>query len=220
MDWHLCAFACFVAGCTPPPPIASPVVAVPRPAPAASATTGAAERTSAPVDARAEVLQIKEGIPLFRGKVLHPGALHELGTSLADAAPIDLAVDLDGVQASNRYYRPAVVRDHYVDFKDDDILGKDASFTYVYLGTTPGGVLAFETYFSGGGSGTFMNVLLVRIEKVAQRRDEEIETRWRMARVGAIGLGDRALGEVTLAGGTLTVSASQYRPKPLVLKLE
>jgi hypothetical protein len=208
-----------LAACAPVP-TASPVVALPPPAVVAACATSATSAGEGPRASRAEALEVKGGIPFFHGKVVHPGALRELGTSLADSGPIDVAVDLDGVQSSNRYYRPAVVRDHFVDFKDDELLGKDASFSYVFLGTTPGGISAFETYFSGGGSGTFMSVLLVRIEKQLERREDKQETRVVMRRVGEIGLGDRSRSEVTLVGGALKIGASGDRPEAKVIELE
>jgi hypothetical protein len=41
-----------------------------------------------------------------------------------------------------------------------------------------------------------------------------------MKRVGSIPLGDRATGEVTLAGGTLTLGPTQYEPKARIVNLE
>jgi len=202
-----------LVACAPVPTAA--VVALP-----ASVVPACAAAETAAGAPREEPLQIKDGIPYFQGKVLHPGALRELGASLADARPIDVAVDLEGVQASNRYYRPAVVREHFVDFNDDDLLGKGGSFTYVFLGVTPGRTYAFETYDSGGGSGIFMNVLLVRIERDTARVDDKMEPRWVMKRVGIVALGDRADGKVTLAGSSLTLGASRYQPAERVIKID
>lgn len=219
----LFAVATVAMGCAPAP--VTPTVSVPPAPTAASAppaptATCSAVAENAPASPPEDVLKVEKGIPYFHGKVLHPGALNELGISLADSAPVDVAVDVDGVQASNKYSCRPVVRDHFVDCNDDEVLGKGGSFSYVYLGVTPGKTYAFETYFSGGGTGIYMNVLLVRFENQAMRRDDKIEHRWVMKRVGDITLGDRATGTVTLTGSTLTLGASQYRPKDVLIKLE
>src|SRR5262249_8147389 len=88
-------------GCAPAP---APVVAVP-PAPPSTE----APRDKPPAPSAEDPLSIKNGIPYFQGKVLHPGALRELGVSLADSRPIDVAVDLDDPVGLRRAERAGTV---------------------------------------------------------------------------------------------------------------
>jgi hypothetical protein len=73
-------------------------------------------------------------------------------------------------------------------------LGTDRA--YRHLGVSPGGTHVLHTLSSGGGTGIFEDLLLVRFHKDRVRHDSEQRDRLLMTRVGNFILGDRDDGDI------------------------
>ena len=198
---------CRLAG---PPAEAAPV------APEAPAKTAPAE-TAAPTLAD---VAVEKGLLTFRGVPVHPGAVRELLTHSADSLPIAVAVDLAGARKANRFGTRPTIKDGAVGFKDELLLGADAFFIYALVGVTPGGAYVLETWESGGGSGRFGSVLVVRFQADREQTAGGARERVLMKRVGEFALGDRDDGKVTLEGNTLRLGKSKYRPADVVVKID
>jgi hypothetical protein len=139
------------------------------------------------------------------GRPVHPACVYELLTRLSDLRPIRTAVDVQGCIESDEhsdgevsllrggvwYRNPSVIEGGYL--------------AYWLVGTTPHGVHVLETCYSGGGSGIFMNVLLVRLSQETYVHDDGWGTRWILTSLGEITLGDRSDKKVTLQGETLRI---------------
>src|SRR5262245_65278803 len=98
---------------------------------------------------------------LWRGAAVHPGCLRQLTTDLADSRPVVAAVDLEGCSKSNRFADAPEADGRILRWKPD--AGDRGFFQYEYLGTLSNGVLVVRTAESGGGSGIFQELLLLRV---------------------------------------------------------
>ena len=149
------------------------------------------------------------------GRAIHPGCIWELGASIADPLPRIAAIDVKGIDRSNKYANSTIARGQdWVELRDADVLGTNAFFRYKPLGTLSNGTWALRTEECTGGTGVFMNVLLVRLER--DRVYDHDRCRWRIVlkAVGSIGLGDRDDGTVELKGDAIILSKSKYRDEP------
>jgi hypothetical protein len=95
-------------------------------------------------------------------------------------------------------------------------------FRYKRLGTLPGGIHVLETWANGGGSGVFMDLLLVKFAVDSEYGDDGARReRLVMVRAGAIGLADRYRGAVTVKGNTVQIGADGVNvKKSKVLRIE
>jgi len=157
------------------------------------------------------------------GKPIHPGCIWELGASIADPLPRIAAIDVKGIERSNKYANSTITRvQDWTELRDADLLGTNAFFRYKPLGALSNGTWALRTEECTGGTGVFMNVLLVRLER--DRVYDHDRCRWRIVlkAVGSIGLGDRDDGTVELKGNAIILGKSKYRdePKSITVSLE
>jgi len=139
------------------------------------------------------------------GQPVHPACIYELLTRLSDLRPIRTAVDVQGCVESDEHSGGTVsyLRGG-VWYRNPDVMER-RYLAYWVVGTTQGGVHVLETAESGGGSGIFMSVLLVRLSQEIYVHDDGWGTRWILTSLGEIDLGDRSDKRVTLQGETLLV---------------
>lgn len=143
---------------------------------------------------------------------IHPKVVQDLTTWVSDCGDQVAAINLLESQNSNRYFGEVKVRElegeaPYVYVND----GRE-EFGYQHVGTTTSGVDVLYTSYSGGGSGIFVNLLLVRWEE-----DMGIDCDWDnlavrperrrllIRKVGEIALGDRWDGVLEVRGDDLLV---------------
>jgi|TARA_B100000959_G_C14840387_1_gene565773 hypothetical protein len=147
---------------------------------------------------------------------IHPAIIKDLSTWLSDTGDQVVAINLTDSQDSNRYFGDIQVREitgesPYIYFtKDRD------SFGYQYVGQTKDGAHILYTSDSGGGSGVFKNLMFVMIEAdrgIVFNEEEGViaSTKGRVIikKLGAVVLGDRWAGELTIKGNELVIGKDE-----------
>jgi hypothetical protein len=152
----------------------------------------------------------------FRGQPIHPACVMKLGTELADGLPIVAAVDVEGCTQSQQHPAAFTVRDGWVRIE----LEGRGWFAYRHLGVSPGGTHVLQTQSSGGGTGIFKDLLLVRFHSDRVRQDGKLRDRLLMTSVGNFTLGDRDDGEVRLEGNVAVIGRSRYRERETTVPLD
>ncbi|MGH7213742.1 MAG: hypothetical protein ACREIT_03125 [Tepidisphaeraceae bacterium] len=152
----------------------------------------------------------------FRGQPIHPACVMQLGTELSDGLPIIAAVDVEGCTESDQHPAAIAVRDEWVriDLKDG------GRFTYRHLGVSSGGTHVLHTQSSGGGTGIFEDLLLVRFQQDRVRQQTKWRDRLLMTSVGSFILGDRDDGEIRFEQTQVRVGRSRYREQDTVIPLD
>jgi hypothetical protein len=135
----------------------------------------------------------------YNGKAINPRAVQELLSWLADSGPGPIAIDVAGTDDTNRYYGDYEKREDGSVFIKLDSDSGGGYFTYEHLGTLKDNVHVVETSENGGGSGVFMNVLLIRF-RIDYEYDEDGSHRYMliMQRLGQIPLCDRYDGPIQI----------------------
>jgi hypothetical protein len=192
--------------------------------------TNAGNSGSEPVTARATVelrqaLQDASGPFTCGGKPIHPALVYEFIPWLSDSGPVAVAVDLIPAQKSNKYFQCLVqLSEQWIEC-DVRSLSPDREqeqkFGYRRLGVLTDGTHVIKTYYWGGGSGVFYDLVLVRFEP-EKTLDSHGTLRMRivMKALCVVPLGDRDDGEVRVLPDRVIVGRSKYREKEVVLKLE
>jgi uncharacterized protein YecT (DUF1311 family) len=144
-------------------------------------------------------------------------------TELSDQGDQVLAINLTDSETSNRYACDVKVattgnRYPYV-YAQDPVEGGDmrpAEFGYRYVGRTTSGIDVLFTAESGGGSGAFEGLMLVRLSEESGAPSVEppsgsVQTltfrknRLVIKKVGEIGLGDRWDGSLAVGGNVISI---------------
>jgi len=154
---------------------------------------------------------------------INPKLINDLSTELSDQGDQVLAINLTDSQTSNRYACDVKVaktgnKYPYV-YAQDPVEGGDArpaEFGYRYVGRTTTGIDVLFTAESGGGSGVFEGLMLVRISEESGAQSIEpasgsVQTfttrkkRLVIKKVGEIGLGDRWDGILAVNGNEISI---------------
>jgi uncharacterized protein len=153
---------------------------------------------------------------------INPKIINDLATELSDEGDQVLAINLSDSETSNRYACDVKVaktgnRYPYV-YSQDPVEGSDrpAEFGYRYVGRTTTGLDVLFTSESGGGSGVFEGLMLVRLSEESGAPSFEptsgsVQTltfrkkRLVIKKVGEIGLGDRWDGILTVSGNEISI---------------
>lgn len=151
-----------------------------------------------------------------RGQPIHPACVMKLGTELADSLPAIAAVDIEGCTDSQQNPMAFTVRDGWIRIELKD----GGWFAYRHLGVSPGGTHALHTQSSGGGTGVFEDLLLVRFHRDRVRQNATVRERLLMTSVGSFVLGDRDNGEIRIEGRRLIVGHSRYRALDTLIPLD
>ena len=157
-----------------------------------------------------------------QGKLVHPRLVEKFQTFLSDSGPpAVISVDLLAATINgNEYYEPDVkVQDGVVSVEHKDPEG--SGFAYKWLGTVRPGLHVVETFYSGGGTGVFMNLYFFRIY-TATGRDEKgpyDQVLMTLARTPVI-LGDRDDGTIKVEPGRVIIGKSRYRNQPVILEFK
>jgi uncharacterized protein len=153
---------------------------------------------------------------------INPKIINDLATELSDEGDQVLAINLTDSETSNRYACDVKVaktgnRYPYV-YSQDPVEGSDrpAEFGYRYVGRTTTGIDVLFTSESGGGSGVFEGLMLVRLSEESGAPSFEPTSgsaqtltfrkkRLLIKKVGEIGLGDRWDGILTVNGNEISI---------------
>lgn len=162
----------------------------------------------------------ENGILRFQGETVHPGCVRKLlpdpaaGPWLPGVASVDLASCQKSLQrikytVGERLTPPK----GFVRFEAEHLLGRNAFFGYRHLGVLPSGTHVLKTCDCGGGSGAFMNLLLVRFETRRIHEDGRPRDRVLMTCVGHMTLTDRYDGEIRIEGDRIRIGKTRFRPE-------
>lgn len=135
----------------------------------------------------------------YRGKAIHPRAVKDLTSWVADPLPGPVAIDVAGTFDTNRYFGDYEIREDkyvFIDLTQESI--EDTGwFSYQYLGRLLNGLHILRTSDNGGGTGIFQSLLLVECmidyEYIDNGRRKSILM---LRRRGEFGLGDRYEGKI------------------------
>lgn len=155
----------------------------------------------------------------YRGEPIHPNAVKEFEPWLSEAEPVMLSIDVDAAQSGQHYLTHVErIAGGFKAHGDPPAEGSE-TFWYREVGRSSSGVHVLETAYSGGGSGIFMDVLLIRFDYQKVLYEQTTRDRLVMRCVGVVTLGDRDDGKVTLKGDDLILGKSRYRDRPIVIHL-
>jgi len=156
----------------------------------------------------------------FNGKPIHPGCLSEMRALLSDSLPANVVVDLEGCgYGTNRHFGNVTAEKGLVTWKEEGREGGHngaPTFAYRHLGVLANGVHVVQTFESGGGSGIFESLLLLRFENDRAFEEDHYRRRPLLKLVGERSLGDRAETEIHLKGNEITIRVVKSGEKPEV----
>ncbi len=152
----------------------------------------------------------------YKNKPVNPRIIQAFSTWMSDNGDHIVAIDLSNAQNSNRFYCEKEVKIRQIK-KNRDIVsleGKDNEwFGYMYIGQTTSGVIVLRTMESGGGSGVFNNLMLLKLERdhnIAYDEKNNIikagTERLVLKKLGEIPLSDRWDGTLQIKGNSLLVT--------------
>lgn len=149
----------------------------------------------------------------YKGKPIHPFLLHEFSNWLSDdRPPMITTVDVAAAFDTNKYQQSTIqLRDGCVfseKREEDKGVPLYESFDYQRLGRMANGIHVLETTENGGGSGFFMNVMLVRFSEGEIMLENKNEKQLLMSIVGTYRLGDRYEGKVEVFPNRVLIHAS------------
>ena len=172
---------------------------------------------------------IEVGTSFTRAPFVNPRLLHEMAGWLSDTGDLVVAINLTDANDSNRFSTwgdevEAVESSGRCPFvwwrqaPEADAHSRE-SFGYRYVGMTDSGVQVLKTASSGGGSGTFVDLLFLAIERGhgiaadAEPEDGGViradRERVVLRKLGAIVLGDRWDGELRVRGNELFIGRDE-----------
>lgn len=149
----------------------------------------------------------------YQGKTIHPFLLQEFSNWMSDyRPPMVTTVDVKAAFDTNKYQDSVVEKRENWWFatkeeKDGDVILQE-SFGYHWLGRLANGVHVLETGSSGGGSGFFMDLMLVKFSEGEIRWEDKNEKQHLMTIVGVYSLGDRYEGEIKVFPDKIFIPAS------------
>jgi uncharacterized protein len=153
---------------------------------------------------------------------ISPMIVDDLSGSVSDEGDQIIAINLTDSVDSNRYSCEVKVQKSanespYVSCETPGEEGeRPESFGYQFVGRTSSGIDVLQTRESGGGTGVFENLLLVRVEvdaggsalEPAGGRNQTLafkKKRLVIKKLGEIGLGDRWSGRLKVAGDEISI---------------
>jgi hypothetical protein len=154
----------------------------------------------------------------LNGKPIHPSCLLLLNGELADLLPVSTAVDIEGCIQSNQYGIPFVVEDNWYRISDKSLTG-DGYFQYRQLGVGNDGIHIIQIEESGGGSGIFGTLLLVRLQNDRVFESGKWQDRAEIVCCGSCPLGDRDFRSIEVRGDRVIVGKSIEIPETTTIAL-
>ncbi len=163
----------------------------------------------------------------FYGRPIHPLIIQEFNTGLSDGGDQVVAINISNSQGSNRY---CCESDPEVGMNDDGKFyahldfKKNGFFGYMFLGTTDNGVYFLRIWESGGGSGVFGTLLMLKVSEVSYSKSsvgrdfkkKKIPNpfsihgkRLHLEKIGVIHLGDREKHTIDVEGNFLILNGKK-----------
>ena len=156
---------------------------------------------------------------------IHPRIIEDLTSWISDSGEQVVAVNLVESMGTNRYYGDIKVREKtppliYYENRDGceqpDCTTGYPVFGYRLIGRSSSGIYVLFTESSGGGTGSFRNLLFASVEKdkglsyAAGNHTLRLDrARWIIKKLGEIPLGDRYEGALTVKGDVLHIGKNK-----------
>ena len=149
----------------------------------------------------------------FSGEPIHPKIIETLNGFLSDGGDQIVSINLYDSQDSNRFCcnDDIKIRDKFIYSKEGA-----AEFGYKHIGKTESGIHVLLTYYSGGGSGVFINAMLIDLIEdygvIFEENNLIIKanrSRLLIKNLGKIFLGDRWYGELNIVGNDLFIGKDE-----------
>jgi len=150
----------------------------------------------------------------YKGKPIHPFLVKEFSNWISDDRPpvvtrVDAAAAFDtkeypqsGIEARNEWW--------FAEQQEKDgIVTLYESFGYHWLGRLANGIHVIEAGASGGGSGFFMDLILLRFTEGEIILENTKEKQLLMSLVGIYSLGDRYEGDIKVFPEKVFIPASK-----------
>ncbi len=161
----------------------------------------------------------------YRGKTIHPRAVKDLVSWVADPLPGPIAIDVEGTFDTNRYFGDYETRADGFVFVDltQKYVKETGWFSYKHLGRLQNGYHVIRTFDNAGGTGVFQSLLLVEAlvdfeyEGNGARRQALV-----LRRRGEFGIGDRYDGTIQIdpKRNRITVGPDKQNiDKPYVIRI-
>jgi len=147
---------------------------------------------------------------------VHPKIIEDLSTWLSDCGDQVVAINLTDSQDSNRYYGDVKTNEYPGEAPFVYVRDGTETFGYEHVGTTDSGIHVLLTVSRGGGTGVFVNLMLVRFE-----HDDGVDADWEegvirrgrprllIRKLGEIGRGDRWSGTRRVRGDEVLVGKDE-----------
>jgi hypothetical protein len=150
----------------------------------------------------------------YKGKPIHPFLVKEFSNWLSDnRPPIITTVDVIAAYDTNKYQQGAIEkRDDWWFVEQEE---KDGEFTqresygYHWLGKLANGCHVLEVGYSGGGSGFFMDLMIIKFSEGGIDWEGKKQKQLLMSIVGTHTLGDRYEGKIKVYPDKIVIPASE-----------
>jgi len=150
----------------------------------------------------------------YKVKPIHPFLVGEFFNWMSDyRPPIVTTVDAAAAYDTNKYQKSNIEKRGDWWFaekqeKDGDFVNHE-SFGYHWLGKLANGVHVVEMGYSGGGSGFFMDLMLIKFSEGEIFSEGKKEKQLLMSIVGIYSLGDRYEGKIKVYPAKVFIPASE-----------
>lgn len=150
----------------------------------------------------------------YKGEPIHPRLIHEFSNWLSDGvSPVVTTIDIIAAFDTNEYPQSELKkRDEWIYSETEEMDGDVRlyeSFDYKWLGKMDNDIHVLETGSSGGGSGFFMDLMLIRFSEGEILVENKQEKQLLMSIVGIYSLGDRYDGDIKVYSDRVVVPASK-----------
>lgn len=154
----------------------------------------------------------------YKGSLIHPHLIKEFESWYSDnCPPVIVSIDVAAAaKARNEYDSDAIKIDgSRVIARSDD----GTFYQYEWLGRLENGIHILKTADYGEGSGVFTQLVFVKFTTdFAYDEDGSRRERLLLTVMRDFILGDRDDGSIEIKADRVVISASRYRPEPIVLK--
>ena len=150
----------------------------------------------------------------YKGKPIHPFLIREFSNWLSDyRPPVTTTVDVIAAYDTNKYQQNTIEKRDDWWFTEQEEKGDDfmfyESFSYYWLGKLANGCHVLEVSSNGGGSGFFMDLMIVKFSEGEIIWEGRKKKQLLMSIVGSYCLGDRYEGEIKVYPDKVVIPASK-----------
>ncbi len=148
----------------------------------------------------------------FKGKPIHPFLLEKFSNWISDyRPPIIVAVDVVAAFETNEYQNEIVKKlenGWWFAERGEDVSNYE-SFEYKWHGKMANGIHVVEVGSNGGGSGTFMDLIFLKVSEGSISWEDKQEKQVVLTIVKTFNLGDRYDGEVKVFPNKVLIKQSK-----------